>query len=323
MAHNINSMAYYGDTPWHTLGKKIPLRATAAEMIVAAGLNWKVEARGARGAAEDKKGRFSKYEILRLPNLNQTEEILLGVVKSHNYVPLQNSEAFKFFDPVIGESKAVFETAGALGHGECIWALAKMPEVMEVVPGDHCMRYLLLSNRHDGKGAVTVKFTSVRVVCQNTLMMALKDGQNAYKVKHSKIMSERLSEVGKILGMAREVYEECGELFKRMAKTSLAKNMLDEFLEAIYPRTKKQKENKERSEKWEQIDKLLNERDDLLLPKVEGTLWAAYNAVTYLEDYRQLKMPEEPYARLNRIWFGAGAKTKLDALNAARQIVTA
>lgn len=88
-------------------------------------------------------------------------------------MPLQNREAFDFFDPVIGDNKAVFETAGALGQGECIWALAKMRDEMEIVPGDKCWRYLLLSNRHDGKGSVTVKFTSIRVVCQNTMLQRI------------------------------------------------------------------------------------------------------------------------------------------------------
>ncbi len=323
MAHNIDSMAYYGEVPWHGLGCEIPARAKTAEMVVAAGLDWEVEARGARGAKKDKKGRFLKYEIVRKPRLRTNDhEILLGVA-SRFYVPLQNREAFDFFDPVVGENKAVFETAGALGHGECVWALARMPEVMEVVRDDVCMRYLLLSNRHDGKGSVTVKFTSVRVVCQNTLMLALKDGQSAYRVRHSKIMAERLAEVGQILGMAREMYDECGKIFKKLAATSLALNKLDKFLQAVYPKTEPQKASGKRPEKWERIDRLLEESDDLKLPGVKHTMWAAYNAVTRYEDYHQTRTPEDPSARLNRVWFGAGADTKLNALNAARQIADA
>lgn len=321
MPHNINSMAYYGEKPWHKLGQAIPARATSGQMIVAAGLDWEVTARGARGAGKDKKGRYSMYEIVREPRAETKEqEILLGVA-SRFYVPLQNHEAFSFFDPVVGNNKAVFETAGALGRGECVWVLAKMPEAMEIVPGDECRRYLLLSNRHDGKGSVTVKFTSIRVVCQNTLMLALKDGQNAYRVRHTKVMTERLAEVGEVLAMAHKVYEECGEVFKKMAKMSLTKNKLDEFLQAVYPLTEPQKRSAKRPEKWVRIDQLIEESDDLTLPGVKGTMWAAYNAVTYCEDYRQTRTPEDPNARLNRVWFGAGADTKLKALEAARQLV--
>jgi phage/plasmid-like protein (TIGR03299 family) len=101
--------------------------------------------------------------------------VLLGVV-SRRYQPLQNAEAFEFFDLIVS---AYFETAGALGEGERIWVMAKMPEAMQIVPGDECLKYLLLSNTHTGEGSVTVKFTSVRVVCQNTLIMAMEDGQKA------------------------------------------------------------------------------------------------------------------------------------------------
>ena len=323
MTHNINSIAYYGETPWHGLGRSIPDRADAAGMIVAADLDWEVEARGARGAVKDQKGRYSKYEIVRKPRQGRAEEdALLGVV-SRFYVPLQNQEAFDFFDPVIGDNKAVFETAGALGVGECVWVMAKMPEVMDIVPGDECRRYLLLSNRHDGRGSVTVKFTSVRVVCQNTLMLAMKDGQNAYRVRHSKVMGDRLAELGEILRMASEMYQECGEVFKKMAATSLAKNKLDEFLEAVYPRTEPQKKSGVRPEKWERIDALIGQSPDLLLPGVEGTMWAAYNAVTHFEDYHETRAPETADARLNRVWFGAGADSKLKALKAARQLAYA
>ena len=116
MPHNVDSMAYYGEVPWHGLGTSIPERANSEQMIVAAGLDWSVESRPARGTRKDKKERYSRYEIVRLPRPHRSEyETLLGVT-SRFYVPLQNKEAFEFFDPVVGEGKACFETAGALGE---------------------------------------------------------------------------------------------------------------------------------------------------------------------------------------------------------------
>lgn len=323
MAHNIDTMAYYGEVPWHGLGTQIPARANTDQMIVAAGLDWAVEARPARGAREDKKGRFSRYEIMRLPRPRSTEHETLMGVTSRFYVPLQNKEAFEFFDPVVGEGKACFETAGALGEGECVWVLARMPEVMEIVRGDECLRYLLLSNRHDGKGSVAVKFTAVRVVCQNTLMLAMKDGESVFRVRHSKVMTTRLAEIGEVLGMARQMYEQCGEVFKAMAAKALSSNKLDEFLQAVYPKTDVQKRDGKRPEKWDRIVELLDTRPDLQLPGVRGTLWGAYNAVTGFEDYRQTKTPETTSARLNRVWFGSSADTKLRALAAARSAIAA
>src|SRR5690606_26120621 len=112
---------------------------------------------------------FSRYELVRpLAPEAGDDEVLLGVV-SHAYEPLQNTQAFDFFDSIVDRKEAFFETAGALGQGERVWVLAKLPDVIEIVRGDDCCRYLLLSNTHTGQGSVIVKFTSVRVVCQNTL----------------------------------------------------------------------------------------------------------------------------------------------------------
>ena len=180
-------------------------------MIRAAGMDWRVELRPARGARPiNRKGEYSRYEVVRVPRPNTEEaEVLLGVV-SRRYQPLQNVEAFEFFDPIVGEKKAYFETAGALGEGERIWVMAQMPEAMRIVPGDECLKYLLLSNTHTGEGSVIVKFTSVRVVCQNTLMMAMEDGQKAYRVRHSKKMQFRLDELAEFLSITQEVFLESG-----------------------------------------------------------------------------------------------------------------
>ena len=323
MPHNVDSMAYYGEVPWHGLGTNIPERANSEQMIVAAGLDWSVESRPARGARKDKKERYSRYEIVRLPRPHRSEhETLLGVT-SRFYVPLQNKEAFEFFDPVVGDGKACFETAGALGEGECVWVLAKMPEVMEIVRGDECLRYLLLSNRHDGKGSVSVKFTAVRVVCQNTLMLAMQDGESVFRVRHSKVMNTRLAEIGEVLGMARQMYEQCGDLFKAMAVKALSSNKLDQFLEAVYPKTDAQKKSGKRPEKWERVIELIETRPDLQMPGVRGTLWGAYNGVTRFEDYRHTRTTETTSARLNRVWFGDSADAKLRALVAARSQLAA
>ncbi len=153
-------------------------------MIQAAGLGWQVEKRPARGyppiKRRGKPDTFARHEIVRLPRPGTEEqEVVLGMV-TDRYEPLQNVDAFSFFDPIVHQKAATFETAGALGVGERVWVLAKMPEVIEVVRGGDCEKYLLLSNTHTGQGSVIVKFTAVRVVCQNTLLLSLQDGQHAF-----------------------------------------------------------------------------------------------------------------------------------------------
>src|SRR4051794_10083005 len=134
MPANIQTIAYYGEEPWHGLGTPVPRGVTAEEMIRAAGLDWSVDVRPARGAKEiNAKGEYSRYEVFRVPRPNTDEaEVLFGVV-GRRYLPLQNIEAFAFFDHIVGKKKAYFETAGALGEGERIWVMARMPGAMEIV----------------------------------------------------------------------------------------------------------------------------------------------------------------------------------------------
>lgn len=321
MPANVQTMAYYGEAPWHGLGTQVPKGINAEQMIRAAGLDWEVELRPARGAQEiNRKGEFSRYEVVRVPRPNTNDnEVLLGVV-SRRYQPLQNVEAFAFFDPIVGEHKAYFETAGALGEGERIWVMAKMPGAMEIVRGDECFKYLLLSNTHSGDGSVIVKFTTVRVVCQNTLMLAMEDGQKAYHVRHSKQMQFKLDELAEFLAITQEVFLNAEKLFKRLAKVQMKENRLEHYLEAVFPRSDAQKKKGEKPLRLGFLRDVFETEKDLQLPGVRGTLWAAYNAITRFEDYKQPQQEEQPDQRLERTWFGGGADTKLKALAKAAEL---
>jgi len=318
MPANVQAMAYYGDVPWHKLGTEVPKGVSAEQMIRAAGLDWEVELRPARGAREiNRKGEFSRYEVVRVPRPTTKEpEVLLGMV-SRRYEPLQNVEAFGFFNPIVGDKKAYFETAGALGEGERIWVMAKMPEAMVIVPGDECLKYLLLSNTHSGNGSVIVKFTSVRVVCQNTLMMAMEDGQKAYRVRHSKQMQFKLNELADFLAITQEVFLKAEESFRRLAKIHMKENRLENYFQAVYPRSEAQKKTGDKPQRWGFLREIFESRPDLQLPGVRGTLWGAYNAVTRFEDYKQ---PQQEEQRLERTWFGGGADIKLRALEKAKEL---
>ena len=320
MTANVQTMAYYGEVPWHGLGKEIPKGVQANEMIQAAGLDWKVDLRPARGAAKiNRKGEYSRYEVIRVPR-TETEDtdVLLGIV-SRRYKPLQNAEAFEFFNPIIDQEKAYFETAGALGQGERIWVMAKLPGVMEIV-GDECCRYLLLSNTHSGDGSVIVKFTSVRVVCQNTLMLAMGDGQKAYRVRHSKQMQFRLDELAEFLSIAQDVFMRAEECFRKLAQIKMQRARFETYFEAVFPMTDAQKEKGATPTKWDYLYEILHSRPDLQLPRVRDTLWGAYNAVTCFEDYKQPQNEEHPDQRLEQTWFGSGADIKLKALEKAIEL---
>ncbi|MGO8747670.1 MAG: DUF932 domain-containing protein [Thermoguttaceae bacterium] len=318
MPANVQTMAYYGEVPWHGLGMPIPKGLNAKEMIWAAGLDWEVELLPARGAQKiNRKGEFSRYEIVRVPRPTTKEkEVLFGVV-TRRYQPLQNLEAFEFFDPIVGDGKAYFETAGALGEGERIWVMAKMPDAMEIVRGDECLKYLLLSNSHTGDGSVIVKFTTMRVVCQNTLMLAMEDGQKTYRVRHSKKMQLKLNELADFLAITQKVYLDAENLFKRLARIQMIDGRLEHYFEAVFPRSDAQKKKGEKPLRWRFLQELFETEKDLQLPGVHGTLWGAYNAIARFEDYKQPQQEEQPDQRLERTWFGGGADTKLNALTQA------
>jgi hypothetical protein len=111
-----------------------------------------------------------------------------------------------------------------------------MPGQIEIVPGDEVSRYLLLSNTHDGRGSVTIKFTPIRVVCQNTLVLAMKDGEKAFSVRHSRTsMTLRLDEVSSMIGLFQAVFDDAARAFQRMVKTSMDSTRLDTYLEAVFP----------------------------------------------------------------------------------------
>jgi len=321
---NVQTMAYHGDVPWHRLGTEVPRGISSEGMIKAAGLDWKVDLVPARGARViNKKDEYSRYEVIRVPRHGKNEsEVLLGIV-SRRYTPLQNTEAFKFFDPIVGSNKAHYETAGALGEGERIWVMAAMPDAMQIVPGDECLKYLLLSNTHSGEGSVIVKFTSVRVVCQNTLMLAMKDGQTAYRVRHSQQMQVKLEDLSDFLALTQGVFMESEQTFKRMAKIPMIGDRLDSYLEAVFPLTEAQKERKTKPARWDFLKEIFETRPDLRMPGVRGTLWGAYNAITMFEDYKRPPGEEQPEQRLNRAWFGAGAEIKVRALVKATELAAA
>lgn len=321
MPANVQTMAFYGETPWHGLGTRIPKGVPAERMIEAAGLDWEVELRPARGAKEiNRKGEFSRYEVIRVPRKGAEEqEVLFGVV-SRRYKPLQNREAFAFFDPIVNEKKAYFETAGALGEGERVWVMAKMPGAMEIVRGDECFKYLLLSNTHSGEGSVVVKFTSVRVVCQNTLMLAMEDGQKAYRVRHSGLMQFRLGELAEFLGITQKIFLDAEEQFRRLARIQMIEDRLDHYLQAVLPRTAEQKKKGTTPPRWDHLKEVFETSSDLQMPGVRGTLWGAYNAITRFEDYKETPHEKLPEARLERTWFGSSANVKLKALEEAKKL---
>ena len=325
MAHNIEirngeaSMFYVDAEPWHGLGRKLNEPATAEEAIRAAKLDWEVFKVPLYAQQSTIRHRVKdKFGVVRRDLWGGDKCPVLGIV-GRQYTPLQNKDAFCFFDPIVGEGAAIYHTAGVLGEGERIWILAKLPEVIRVTGDDIVNKYLLLSNSHDGNSAVQVKFTPIRVVCQNTLTMALSQGRTV-RVAHTKSLPERLQAAEKLLGIVRTHFDIIEKTFSEMTKVNLNRERLGEYYQLVFPNSSDP--DNERAIKRVQDNRLLAEHffdqgKGNRAKGVEGTLWAAYNGITELIDHRFTQSSDDQ--RLKSVWFGSGYFIKARAFRIAEE----
>ena len=321
MAHNLfrGRMAFVGHVPWHRLGEAVASTVTAREMCQAAGLDWEVAKEPAPGAriVNEQRGLHDRYLIMRDPVGEETDKVALGMVGS-GYEPLQNTEAFKFFEPFVKGKYAQFHTAGALGNGERVWVLAKLNDQIVIEGDDIVDRFLLLSNSHDGSGAVSIRFTPIRVVCQNTLNFAMQRGAGAISVRHTRNVAQHLAtaQTTELKRAIERAFKEAGTVFGKMALKTLTAEHTDTILEILFPRTEHQKKHGLKPERWGRIKHILD--DDTVTPsRTRNTLWALYNAITRDEDYRSSRSASAE-ARLERVWFGNGHDLKIRALTVCR-----
>src|ERR1051326_2621001 len=312
------SMFFYGEAPWHGLGIELDSPATAAQAIEAANLNWEVVKIPL--FLEDRKHRHpvpKKFGIVPKHRWGKEDCSVFGIVGS-SYTPLQNREAFAFFDPIVGEGAAIYHTAGALGDGERVWILAKLPKSITVAKGDIADQYLLLSNSHDGTGSVQIKFTPIRVVCNNTLPMGLRSGPTI-RVSHTRDLKERLEKARKTLALINTHYETIEAVFKAMVKIQIDEARLKLYLHLVFP-DPADTEDKKALVRVERDRTVAAEcfRSGLgnTVKPVAGTLWAAYNGITEFVDHRTARSGR---VHLEQIWFGDGYYLKARAFEFAKK----
>jgi phage/plasmid-like protein (TIGR03299 family) len=319
MSHNLliqngqASMFYINEVPWHGLGTKLDKPATAQEAIEAAHLDWPV-IKLPLFAGSKHIPVPDKFAVVRKTgNLITRQDPVLGVV-GKDYTPLQNREAFRFFDPIVGQDAAIYHTAGALGNGERVWILAKLPGHIRVTKDDVSEKYLLLSNSHDGKSSVQIKFTPVRVVCQNTLTPALNDGSSWRVVHHADVQS-KLNQAHIMLGLINEQFDDMEASFQAMSRVKMDSNHLANYLAAVYPDSKEpnKMELVQRDRNWSEY--FFAEGRGNHLAGVSGSLWAAFNGVTEWLDHRKSRQNENQ--RLSSSWFGGAYQTKVRAFTVA------
>ena len=317
MAHNIDNMAYVGEVPWHGLGVKVNSVMTAEEAIKAGRLDWRVNKKDV--FLQDGQKIEGKFATVREDN------IPLGIV-GPNYTVLNNSDAFSFMDALITEKTAVYHTVGSLGKGERVWVLAKLPESVEVTHKDVVDQFLLLSNSHDGSSSVTVRFTPIRVVCQNTLMAAFNHSSYVVNIRHTTNMGDKVEEARRIMGISSKFYSQFSELAKAMTHVKSSAEIVEEMLKSIgYGKQQIEERDSTRSENIRSdILKFVKSGKGSNLEGTEGTLWGMLNGIVEYVDYgrksREIGNGAESN-RLETIWFGAGADLKKKAWDCATELV--
>lgn len=322
MAHELEiingeaQMMYVGEVPWHSLGRRVIEAPSIEEAIVMAGLDWEVGLKTLQTVD-------AQESVPALATYRKSDGRILGVV-GPNYTVLQNKEAFGFFNPFIDKGEAKLETAGSLRNGQRIWVLAKINRPDSVIVSkadDRVQKYILLSNSHDGSLAVRVGYTPIRVVCNNTLSMAVNGRDSALiRLKHTSNVVENLKDISAIMDAANATFEATAEQYRLLANRNINAKDLEKYIKIVFA-TKKQIQEAESAEDLNSGSRVMADIIQLFetgkgndLPGVKGTMWAAYNAVTEFVQYKRGTSDE---GRLNELWFGQGATLNKRALEKA------
>ena len=313
-----------GAPPWHGLGQNINEAAISSEAIRLAGLDWIVDQWPVSAIAPDGWGTVAAREFFA--NVRRDTKAVLGIV-GRKYRPFQNHEAFQFADAIVGEGLARYETAGALREGRRVWMLLKLPDELKAGRQDPIQPYLLVFNTFDGSSCLRALLTSVRVVCQNTLNLALGAGQGeGITVRHRGDLQGRVREAQETLGLVRQRLLSFDREIKAFRSVPMVNGRLERYFEALFPAAssdagEREKNNRRRS--LEQLQVNFNS-DTNSLAGMRGTLWAALNAATEFADHQRRFRGTDDLARrqnrLDSIWFGSSNEFKQRAYRSALEL---
>ncbi len=225
MPANVETMFYVREAPWHGLGVRVESALNFEDALVISGLNWNVIQ---RPIMTTNYTPIPGYKA----NIRDTDNRVLGVV-TDRYRVVQNSEAFAFTDALLGEGVR-YETAGSLQDGKKIWILAKLPDKY-IIEGEQIDPYLVFSSSHDGSGSIKVAMTPVRVVCQNTLNLAMSTAKRSWSTIHIGDLAAKMDEAHNTLLLAEKYMGRLGMEFSRLSKIKLSDQKVMEYIDLLLP----------------------------------------------------------------------------------------
>lgn len=317
MAHNIEmvdgkaQMAYVGETPWHGLGTAVPPDLTPEQMLDAAGLNWEVEKIKAYAKVGGKSIDVGRSALVR-----KSDNKILDIV-SNDWNPVQNTEAFEFFNDFIAEGDMEMHTAGSLANGQIVWALAKVKDGFDLFGGDEVESYLHFTNFHKYGFSTDVRFTPIRVVCNNTLTLSLNTKVERFvKISHRREFNG--DNVKLMLGIAQEKLAKYKEMASFLGtKRYTNENMVDYF-KRVFPVSGGPDAKKELSKNAKVALSVVDTQPGADFAR--GSFWQLFNTVTYTADHLMGRTQD---SRLTSAWYGNGRNMKTKALETAIEMANA
>ncbi len=323
MAHLVEQMAYVGETPWHGLGNALDRQQPLEVWAQQAGMDWKIkespvcfmaDTAGHLGSIHS----FPEHKVLFRSDTQQA----LSVV-SKRYQVVQPREVLEFYRDLTEMAGYELETAGVLKGGKKFWALAKTGHSATLAGNDQIRGYLLLASSCDGTLATTATPTTIRVVCNNTLSIAVHGASQAIKVPHNTRFDGQ--KVKQQLGVAVSQWDtfmyQMRTLSERKVKSS---ESIDYFLRVLCDEQSLSANRKSAQIRYERTLKNLTRLYDgqgrgSEMESAKNTAWGLLNAVTEFVDHKKRARSKEN--RIDSAWFGQGATLKQRALENALKLV--
>ncbi|MCD8121273.1 MAG: DUF945 domain-containing protein [Clostridiales bacterium] len=291
MAANVETMFYTRTKPWHGLGTEVQEAPDSGRALELAGLDWRVIQKNVQTA-----------DGLAIPgfraNVRETDNQVLGIV-TDRYKVVQNEDAFAFTDELLGKG-VTYETAGSLQNGRRTWILAKLPQ-RYIISGDEITPYLVFMNSHDGTGAIKAAMTPVRVVCQNTLNLALSTAKRSWSTNHVGDIRGKLEDAKYTLLYAELYMSELGKAIDNLNQQKLSDRQVYEYIDALFPLTEGASEQQRKN--------LLRMKEDLKAryfdaPDLRHVGKNAYRFVNAVSDFATHAKPIRERSNYRESLFG-------------------
>ena len=291
MAALVETMFSTREKPWHGLGVIVKEAPTSEDALHLAGLDWNVIQEPIYTPFREKIEGFKA-------NVRDADRKVLGVV-SDRYKVVQNVDAFSFTDELLGDGVR-YETAGSLCEGKRVWLLARLPQEY-IMGGERISPYLVFSNTHDGSGSVKVAITPVRVVCNNTLNLALDTAQRSFSMIHTGNITDKMQEARETLFMAENYMDQLGLEFEKLRRQKVTDEQVKEYIETLLPMEKNATRMQEKN-----IQRL---RDDIRsryydAPDLKEVGNNAYRFINAVSDFATHAEPLRRTANYNENLFG-------------------